>query len=250
MDRREFLRKSGAGLVGIIAAGRAPAAVVKGMLGAAGERYTIADESDFPYVTNGLIAMYDGEWNAGGGIHSEYITSVVDIAGRNKLEIVGSVYAESNRFHFDGGYASIIKTGIIAKQVEIVFENLGGERFVYDIGGIGGRQACIVRSTQRVFSIGNPGSTDSQIITYNGDRIECYSFSRENQLLYQNGIPISSTLGATYSTKVNGIYLGVRSTNLSWIKKMYLYSVRVYDRNLTDQEVAANYLVDKARFGL
>lgn len=64
MTSRRDVIKVGIGLAGIIAAGKAPAVVVRSMLGVGGAKYITTGGDDFPYVKNGLIAMWDGEWNA------------------------------------------------------------------------------------------------------------------------------------------------------------------------------------------
>ena len=69
--RREIL-KGGAGLAAILASGNAPAYLVKSMLAARGSFFGRAAGGGGwvnPYVTDGLVAMWDGEWNAGGGVH-------------------------------------------------------------------------------------------------------------------------------------------------------------------------------------
>ena len=40
-----------------------------------------------PYVTDGLVAMWDGQWNAGGGIHSPYATIWKDLVGSHDLNL-------------------------------------------------------------------------------------------------------------------------------------------------------------------
>ena len=43
-----------------------------------------------PYVTDGLVAMWDGEWNAGGGIHDANATTWKDLIGNNDLTLAGT----------------------------------------------------------------------------------------------------------------------------------------------------------------
>lgn len=40
-----------------------------------------------PYVTDGLVAMWDGEWNAGGGIHNPNATTWLPVVGNAALDI-------------------------------------------------------------------------------------------------------------------------------------------------------------------
>ena len=63
---------------------------VKSMLGA--DRTTDAEESNpNPYVTDGLIAMWDGEWNVGLGIHDSSSTTWVDLVGDKDVTLQRTV---------------------------------------------------------------------------------------------------------------------------------------------------------------
>ena len=59
-----------------------------------------------PYVTDGLVAMWDGEWNAGGGVHDANVAPV-NLAGNTiNLTFEGGYNIGSNHFEFlSGGYA-------------------------------------------------------------------------------------------------------------------------------------------------
>lgn len=43
-----------------------------------------------PYITDGLVAMWDGEWNAGGGVHDASATVWKDIVGNTDLNVRSS----------------------------------------------------------------------------------------------------------------------------------------------------------------
>ena len=43
-----------------------------------------------PYVTDGLVAMWDGEWNAGPGKHDNSATGLKDLVGSRDLSLVGT----------------------------------------------------------------------------------------------------------------------------------------------------------------
>ena len=69
MTTRREIVITGAGIAAILAAGKAPAAFIRSMLGARGAIHGGNARWVNPYVTDGLVAMWDGEWNAGGGVH-------------------------------------------------------------------------------------------------------------------------------------------------------------------------------------
>ena len=55
-----------------------------------------------PYVTDGLVAMWDGEWNAGGGVHDAAATTWVDIVSGFTLSRKGSPVIADKGVEFDG----------------------------------------------------------------------------------------------------------------------------------------------------
>ena len=44
-----------------------------------------------PYVTDGLVAMWDGEWNAGDGIRNVFLPVIKDITGSGRDLIFGNI---------------------------------------------------------------------------------------------------------------------------------------------------------------
>ena len=84
-NRREFLDKCGYGLAGIIAAGNAPAAIVKSMLGTGGIKLVGAIEmpTAVDYIQDGLVALWDGIENEDWGIHNPNATVWKDLSGND-----------------------------------------------------------------------------------------------------------------------------------------------------------------------
>ena len=94
MDRRKFLFKCGTGLAGIIAAGKAPAYIVHSLCGADGTKYVSSTGGwENPYVKNGLVAMWDGEWNADGGKHDSEFNGLKDLSGNKQDISSASIYS-------------------------------------------------------------------------------------------------------------------------------------------------------------
>lgn len=70
-----------------------------------------------PYITDGLIAMWDGEWNTGGGKHSNSASSICDLSGNNHaLSLSNASYSiGGNYVAFTSGFGmaslnSLVKT--------------------------------------------------------------------------------------------------------------------------------------------
>lgn len=92
--RRNFMRGL-TGLGAIVATGHAPA-IVKSMIAARGTMLGGAHAWTNPYITDGLIAMWDGVWNAGGGVHDAEATTWLDIVGGRTLSLSGSAAFGAN----------------------------------------------------------------------------------------------------------------------------------------------------------
>lgn len=125
MDRREFI-KAGAGLAGIITAGKAPAAVVRSLLGS---RASFTNNKKIPtcadYIQDGGTMMYDGIENAGWGEHAD--SNCVDLWG-----MLGQYNTEnitSNSFFLG---KSQWMSGKIPKYTSII-DNCNTNGFTYEL---------------------------------------------------------------------------------------------------------------------
>ena len=212
-----------------------------------------------PYVTDGLVAMWDGEWNAGGGKHDPNATVWKDLIGGNDVgSFVSGVSFGDNYFHLpatkDAASFTPYAVGYI-KTIEIVIkpEGNGGVVFVCF--------SALNNNANRWFGI-RANSTFN--FAHQGD---CASVSTPTNLHYYAG---TSSSDATIVVPFSGLYLdGTSQTNLfggmSWgssvsagrfnaVASSYaasnIYTIRLYSRELTASEIAVNYAVDKARFGL
>ena len=114
--RREII-KSGIGLAGIIAAGKAPAVITRGLLGAHGMDF-IEDDNGLPdnptaidYIHDGLVAMWDGIENIEYGYHDDNPTEWVSLINAQdsfkfssieQSNLVAPVYhVEDDHLHID-----------------------------------------------------------------------------------------------------------------------------------------------------
>lgn len=74
-----------------------------------------------PYVTDGLVAMWDGEWNAGGGLHDAAATTWLDIVGGKTLTLNGSaVFGENYMGTSDDVSGAIGDFNLNATYMELV----------------------------------------------------------------------------------------------------------------------------------
>ena len=83
-----------------------------------------------PYVTDGLVAMWDGEWNAGGGVHDTDAKSLVNLAEGESLAFGSDVEVHDKYIGLrssvseQGTATSRIKTATQAYTFELVFHEV------------------------------------------------------------------------------------------------------------------------------
>ena len=206
------------------------------------------------YVQDGLIAMWDGIENAGWGIHDSSATKWKDLVGDNDLIL-------KNTAHFDeNSLVSADKNKLTALcSARLPYASIEVCGFS-DASRNASSLVCFGNSVDgnRMFSCG-----PSSIQTYNGNYMltlttpvdpKCtwagvHDGNRHDA--YARGELAKGTI------KINNWYskrslFGLSGSDLyaSWTFVGSYYSVRLYSRALTAEEIAANYAIDKARFNL
>lgn len=117
--RRDFVRGL-TGIGAIVATGHAPA-IVKSMIAARGTMLSGGKGWKNPYITDGLIAMWDGEWNDGCGVHDAAATTWLDIVGGKILTLNGSaVFGENYMGTTDDVSGAIGDFNLNATYMELV----------------------------------------------------------------------------------------------------------------------------------
>ena len=221
-----------------------------------------------PYVTNGLIAMWDGEWNEGGETHNANNLRLVELCGSGNDLIIDPTYGTLglNFVHCNG--LGVAAAGISelqsfsTQQIEVVFSitgrPFGGNNFIIDLyrgpARLGGADyfrkfSIYARYNSAIGFSSLRGINASPNIS---TTIRAYSISCDASLgdtvfidgIWTNGIGPSSPATLNGAANTN-IY-----PTLGYSAEGDIYTIRVYSRKLTASEIAANYAVDKARFNL
>ena len=213
-----------------------------------------------PYVTDGLVAMWDGEWNAGGGIHDPNATVWKDCVGDNDLvPVAGVVTFGETKVIVEGGYLSSSKP-LAAKTVEVVFEwnafPSGYSDFSCFIssrssGGMILRLQTTTSFIRWTMFNGNLTYASQDYISIPRDLLAYSAMTHSGESYTTYGTRGKPSLTTTRTTKIlPGVaFVGsaldtARHMDASWS------AIRLYDRDLSADEIAANYAIDKARFGL
>lgn len=241
-----------------------------------------------PYVTDGLVAMWDGEWNAVGGKHSDNLNVIVDTSGNGMdAELSPSSTSiptyQNKGLVFSGGAAygfstsNAFKTAYGAKTltIEMVTRVTGytnTNRGIFSLLPVTNNESSFNGNPYwRIYADGSY-SADGYYLSNSSSRQEAFGQYFRSKLALGNIYTVASTfISSTTSGYYNGAYKGATSTSFlsssiptgGWfgaksgtgaiyhaLTGCTLYAIRVYGRILTAAEIAANYEIDKARFGL
>ena len=226
------------------------------MLGARTGAWAKSGEWVNPYVTDGLVAMWDGEWNAGGGKHDASAVEWADLVGGGGSIPIAANYSwdEKALVHNSAGNVIFCENDISEfVQVEFVCEIpnvVNGEYF-----GIGNES---VKSAGIVYWFTGVGISRRGITNQTGFPTTTFSSASVSAVsalnvtsAYINGVETTATLGSASSWN-NHYYLrwSIGGEIYHPSTQFRLKCVRIYSRALTASEIAANYAVDKARFNL
>ena len=214
-----------------------------------------------PYITDGLIAMFDAEWNLGLGKHDGNLATWNDITNMSfnggfdgSGYIWGSNFLQLNNTSFNFIHLNLLQYLIDdSLSVELIYKPLSASSGTYhDV-------IMINPSTTRGFWVyGNS--------TYSINNIFYRSRGASPTTSYLSGRWSDQELKkiSLYGTKfVDGeneitlnsggtTYLGTNIIGFNRNKnsKLNLYCIRIYNKVLSQAEITHNALIDKKRFGL
>ena len=252
------------------------------------------------YITNGLVALYDGEYN-NATVHSNKIDSWTDLSGNgnngalssfdfddesgwvyNGLHFTGKEHVSLKDFNFDEMTIEVVAkfdtvNDVDSPQHSIVSNiNNGGSGLVFN-------QLNCADALKRgkvsfdVYTINDDGIVDSVPSSVVGKEVlqanKIYSISgslgRINlqmddsgmafatfaQLLSINGEVDGIDFNKTYAKPAtgSGFVLGGNPLAGSGADAQFkgtIYSVRIYNRALTEEEIKENYEIDKQKYGI
>lgn len=226
-----------------------------------------------PYVTNGLVAWWDGLWNAGVGVHSSSATTWKDLVGSRNLTLASSGvswYPNALNSAISSGCAAkytsgfsissmytveIVKSTTIGRSVLIVNPSSASSSvngcFLLGTGDSSFRVAFgQSASTRREIAAGNIANYRSISIRYSTPGAVASSCMADGSSL---ALSHNSSWGNSNNyagIRVFGRQDGDGYGSNGYPVRGYCHCIRIYNRQLTDDEVAANYAVDKQRFGL
>lgn len=209
-----------------------------------------------PYVTKGLIAMWDAEWNAGPGVHDPNATTWKDLIGSNDLDLYGGAVFASDHLVIDTAsrlYSATPITTVGTLEICLSRTDAYNDVCLFTLNSAGGRSMRNFVSwySNKIGFSESDARTNLAMAQTKDWAATTFTFVPSSGAVYSGGAAQQNLSEAFYyplSSNLGGVAINpsVSSQSISgnW------YSIRVYSRALTAAEIAANYAIDKARFNL
>ena len=217
------------------------------------------------YIQDGLFAQFDGIENAGYGIHNENAYFWKDLVGDRDATIAGDVYFIENAIHRDPtSSAKILIPNIPVKQgftIEYccVLFNIGDGNFRDFSLTISGKRFEINQNANGLcgpfyYNIKNSYVSRIQYRNVHTADIKTFSYGFDDKGIVHSLNDDGSYYDYTSNTPISNDYYGNAILSIgSWsqlFENANYYSIRIYSRTLTFEEIKHNYLIDKMRFRL
>ena len=208
----------------------------------------ISETASMDYVQDGLVLLLDGIQNIRGG-HSTSTNVWEDLSGNNYDVTMKNITINDNNMYFSG-YNSIMysSNNIDAVSVEMVLEleeSSQGEQYIAAFGSL--YKILAWAPSEKGFSLGhqkkrylveNLYKKNSISVQYSPDAMYLNSKKLENSV-----VSAGWSAAPKYPFMISGYANG-------WRLKGKIYSIRIYNRALTQDEINHNYEMDKKRFGI
>ena len=222
-----------------------------------------------PYVSDGLIAMYDSQWNVGMDKQKSYITEIWrDISGNERhIDVSDYSWSDNGLEVKNGGVVIQPHTFPLCDiaQIEIVCLNY---RTSEDVNpGIGFEYNGMSTSTAYDFGIlgGHPYSGPARLgfkcHTCLVGLIEVKDHSLEKPIMFfssetydinnkqNNKILLNGSVSANFYHAHNPNFSGILMLRFAKNFPSALKCVRFYNRELSKTEILSNYNIDVTRYG-
>ena len=208
-----------------------------------------------PYVTDGLVAMWDGEWNAGGGVHDDAPSEIADIVGSSPLTISNTYYVEIGSRYFQpdashGGTTVNLTTDVLKNALDA---NSATIEICASFASIQNGEWFSVDDATRLY---NSAGLCPYWLRVGGSLANVSSLSQSLDTLVTIAIRIGGGGSAIFLNGVSQfaiskgtsiIPVGIRVARNMIGMRVHCFRISTA---LTDAQIAANYSVDQQRFNL
>ena len=226
---------------------------------------------DLPYVTDGLIACYDGEWNNGLGKHNPNASIWKDLSGNDMSIPIASATPDigAKYISFRGKQTQVLTYDILESVVrcEAVVQRTvkavsSSTRQIYALGKVnhlfwrgegtsqGGPIGYIWYNTynnRRIFYCVPSVETADCPIAISYLTVSNQPNNHYAPEPYVNGLQHVKSFIYNDADLANRLQIGNTSTVDGETR---IYSIRAYERDLTPDEISWNFSIDSVRFGI
>lgn len=221
-----------------------------------------------PYASSNLIAMWDGEWNSGKGIHSSEIKIIKDLVGNNDFLLYGTPSVSNKFIDFGGVSYAYADNGKLCEfvnsdfTVEGVFQctNATIERPYFSIlrgtdpndanraitmySALGYNIGVLqLRSTYNYPKFNASSGLFSFSISVSGNSVKFYC----NSKLILTGKTGSELYSSSNTT------MTIATWQWNYLQRMTdckFGSFRIYSKQISESDIMKNFEIDKQRFGI
>ena len=208
----------------------------------------ISETASMDYVQDGLVLLLDGIRNTRSG-HSISTNVWEDLSGNNYDVTMKNITINENNMYFSGDTSIMYsENNINAVSVEMVLEleeSPSGSQYIASFGSL--YKILAWSPNVKGFSLGHG---KKRYLVENLYKKNSISVQYNPDVMYLNSKKLELNVKDTtwmYEPKYPFMISGYSS---GFKLKGKIYSIRVYNRALTQEEINHNYQMDKKRFGI
>ena len=215
-----------------------------------------------PYITDGLIAMWDAEWNCVLGLHSMDTKKWIDIVSGYNLQLASGTPTWEAKANVING-----KWGIVSPELQALFKAANKNNLSYELcfsalpynikGTVLGFDGTVIGTITYSNTIGDWCWSGNWIPSnkFKTTRKGTLSVVRNGQTartdVYEDGALFSgkTSSGVDPTGRTFGIGYGIYSWNNA-PTGIKIHCIRLYNRMLTADEIQKNKDIDATRFSI
>lgn len=209
----------------------------------------IFETASMDYVQDGLVLLLDGIRNTRSG-HSTSTNIWEDLSGNNYDVTMKNITINENNMYFSGDTSIMYSSNNIdAVSVEMVLEleeSPQGEQYIASFGSL--YKILAWSPNVKGFSLGHG---KKRYLVENLYKKNSISVQYSPDAMYLNSKKLENSVVSTSWSAVPKYPFMISAYSSGYYKlKGKIYSIRVYNRALTQDEINHNYEMDKKRFGI
>ena len=208
----------------------------------------IFETASMDYVQDGLVLLLDGIRNTRSG-HSTNTNVWEDLSENNYDVTMKNITINENNMYFSGDTSIMYSSNNIdAVSVEMVLEleeSPQGEQYIASFGSL--YKILAWSPDVKGFSLGHGKKSYLVENLYKKNSI---SVQYSPDVMYLNSKKLDNSLNMESWSSAPKYPFMISGYANGWRLKGKIYSIRIYNRALTQDEINHNYEIDKKRFGI